>query len=55
VRNPLYIGTFLLAVGIGLLADRLGLAILVVGGAIRYLRLIGREELALEAKRGEPY
>jgi protein-S-isoprenylcysteine O-methyltransferase Ste14 len=55
VRNPLYIGTFLFTVGLGLLASRLGFAILVVGGAIRSLRLIGREESELAKQQGESY
>ena len=55
VRNPLYLGTFLLSVGLGLLASRLGFAILAVGGAIRILRLIGREEAELERERGESF
>jgi protein-S-isoprenylcysteine O-methyltransferase Ste14 len=55
VRNPLYLGTFLLSIGIGLLASRLGFAILAVGAAIRILRLIGREEAELEKERGESF
>jgi len=55
VRNPLYIGTFLLTVGLGLLASRLGFAILVIGGAIRILRLIGREESELAQQQGESF
>lgn len=55
VRNPLYIGTFLLTVGLGLLASRSGFVVLVIGGAIRILRLIGREEMQLEKEQGERY
>lgn len=55
VRNPLYIGTFLLTVGLGLLASRSGFFVLAVGGAIRIRRLIGREELQLEKEQGERY
>ncbi len=55
VRNPLYIGTFLLTVGLGLLASRSGFIVLVVGGAIRIRRLIGREEMQLEKEQGERY
>jgi protein-S-isoprenylcysteine O-methyltransferase Ste14 len=55
VRNPLYLGTFLLSIGLGLLASRLGFAILAVGAAIRILRLIGREEAELEKERGESF
>jgi hypothetical protein len=55
VRNPLYLGTFLLSIGLGLLASRLGFVILAVGAAIRILRLIGREEAELEQERGESF
>jgi len=55
VRNPLYLGTFLMSLGLGFLASRLGFAILAVGAAIRILRLIGREEAELEASRGESF
>jgi len=55
VRNPLYPGRFCLSIGIGLLASRLGFAILAVGAAIRILRLIGREEAELEKERGESF
>ena len=55
VRNPLYLGTFLMSLGLGFLASRLGFAILAVGAAIRILRLIGREESELEATRGESF
>jgi len=55
VRNPLYLGTFLLSIGLGLLASRLGFAILAVGAAIRILRLIGREEAELQKERGESF
>lgn len=55
VRNPLYLGTFLMSVGLGLLASRTGFAILTVGAAIRILRLIGREEAELEKEQGERF
>lgn len=55
LRNPLYLGNMLLAVGMGLLASRLGFLILVVGHAIFLLRLIGREESGLLATQGESY
>lgn len=55
VRNPLYLGTFLLTVGIGFLMSRLGFAILVIGGGIRILRLIGREEAEFASQHGERY
>lgn len=52
VRNPLYLGTFLMSVGLGLLASRSGFVVLAVGAAIRVLRLIGREEAELEKEQG---
>lgn len=55
VRNPLYIGTFLMTVGLGLLASRSGFIVLVVGAAIRIGRLIGREEFQLEQQQGERF
>jgi len=55
VRNPLYLGTFLLTIALGLLASRTGFAILVGGAAIRILRLIGREEAILAEQQGEPF
>jgi protein-S-isoprenylcysteine O-methyltransferase Ste14 len=55
VRNPLYLGTFLMSIGIGLLASRSGFILLAVGAAIRILRLIGREESELEKQQGERF
>jgi protein-S-isoprenylcysteine O-methyltransferase Ste14 len=55
VRNPLYLGNLLLAVGMGLIASRLGFVILVAGHLIFLLRLIGREESELLATQGERY
>lgn len=55
VRNPLYLGTFLMCVGLGLLASRSGFVVLAVGAAIRILRLIGREEAELEKEQGERF
>jgi len=55
VRNPLYLGTFLMSVGLGFLASRSGFLVLAVGAAIRILRLIGREEAELEKKQGERF
>jgi protein-S-isoprenylcysteine O-methyltransferase Ste14 len=55
VRNPLYLGTHLMTVGLGFLASRLGFAILVGAAAIRILRLIGREETELAEQQGEPF
>jgi protein-S-isoprenylcysteine O-methyltransferase Ste14 len=55
VRNPLYLGTFLMSVGLGFLASRAGFVILVAGAAIRILRLVGREESELAHQQGESY
>ena len=55
VRNPLYVGTFLLCIGLGLLASRSGFLVLAVGGAMRILRLIGREEFQLQQQQGERF
>jgi len=55
LRNPLYLGTFLMSVGLGFLASRSGFLVLVVGAAIRILRLIGREEAELEKQQGERF
>ena len=55
VRNPLYLGTFLLSVGIGMLASRSGFVFLVGGAAVRILRLIGREEDELEKQQGAAF
>jgi protein-S-isoprenylcysteine O-methyltransferase Ste14 len=55
VRNPLYLGTFLLSIGLGLLASRSGFVLLAVGAAIRILRLIGREESELEQQHDERF
>src|ERR1700709_1064439 len=55
LRNPLYLGNLLLAVGMGLLMSRLGFVLVVLGHAIFLLRLIGREESELLATQGERY
>lgn len=55
VRNPLYIGNILLAIGLGLMASRIGFVILVVGMTWFVLRLIQREEAELARDQGEPY
>ncbi|MHB8412959.1 MAG: methyltransferase family protein [Candidatus Acidiferrales bacterium] len=55
VRNPLYLGSFLLSIGLGFLASRVGFFILAGGGAVRFLRLIGREEENLERLQGERF
>lgn len=55
LRNPLYLGTILLAIGIGMLASRLGWVILVATNVIFNYRLIFREESELLRTQGKPY
>lgn len=55
VRNPLYIGNILLAVGTGFMTSRIGFLILVVGMIVFVLRLISREETELARDQGETY
>jgi len=55
VRNPLYLGTQVLMLGVALITSRLGAAVLVVVGLLYHLRLIGREEAALEAAQGDAF
>ena len=55
VRNPLYLGTFLMSTGLGFPASRSGFVVLAAGAAIRILRLIGREEVELEKQQGERF
>lgn len=55
VRNPLYLGNIMIAVAMGLMASRLGLAVLVIGNTVFVCRLILREEVNLGATRGESY
>jgi protein-S-isoprenylcysteine O-methyltransferase Ste14 len=55
VRNPLYLGGVLLAIGFGLLASRLGFAFIVAGISLLYYRLTLREEAALLETQGQSY
>jgi protein-S-isoprenylcysteine O-methyltransferase Ste14 len=55
VRNPLYLGTFLMSVGLAFLANRIGFVILVGLAALRIHRLIGREEFELGKTQGPQY
>ncbi|MGD0956507.1 MAG: methyltransferase [Candidatus Acidiferrales bacterium] len=55
LRNPLYLGTDLLALGIGFLASRTGFVVLAVGMTIFTYRLVFREEAGLLASQGENY
>lgn len=55
VRNPLYIGTVLLAIGLAPMATPIGCVVLVVGMLVFILRLIGREERFLLEEQGDAY
>jgi|CXWL01.1.fsa_nt_gi protein-S-isoprenylcysteine O-methyltransferase Ste14 len=55
VRNPLYLGVMLMALGMALFASRLGAAVLILGMPVVLLRLIGREEEHLLAAQGDGY
>jgi len=55
VRNPLYFGNLLWAVGFGFMASRIGFFILVVGMVVFCYRLIFREEAGIAASQGENY
>ena len=54
-RNPLYLGTDLLALSMAPMASRLGAAVIVLGIVVFNYRLILREEAGLEAEQGEGY
>jgi protein-S-isoprenylcysteine O-methyltransferase Ste14 len=55
LRNPLYLGTILLAVGMGLMASRAGFVLLAGGMVLFTYRLIRREEATLLSSQGETY
>jgi protein-S-isoprenylcysteine O-methyltransferase Ste14 len=55
MRNPLYLGGMMLAVGMGLLMSRAGFVFAVLGVIFFSLRLIGLEESNLLAERGESF
>jgi protein-S-isoprenylcysteine O-methyltransferase Ste14 len=55
VRNPLYLGNILMALGLGLMASRVGFLILSVALTVFVLRLILREESELQRDQGESY
>src|SRR5579871_6410758 len=52
VRNPLYFGNILLALGFGLMAGRAGFFLLVIGMIVYSYRLILREEAGIQASQG---
>jgi protein-S-isoprenylcysteine O-methyltransferase Ste14 len=55
VRNPLYLGNILLAVGFGVMASRAGFVVMVLGMVVFCYRLILREEAGIAAQQGESY
>lgn len=55
VRNPLYFGNILLAIGFGVMASRIGCAILILGMLVFVYRLILREEAGIAASQGDAY
>jgi protein-S-isoprenylcysteine O-methyltransferase Ste14 len=55
LRNPLYLGNILLAIGFAFVASRAGAVILIIGNVLFLLRLIGREEAGLLATQGDSY
>jgi protein-S-isoprenylcysteine O-methyltransferase Ste14 len=55
VRNPLYLGNILLAVGIGLIGPPISTSLIVIGNVAFIMRLIGVEEQYLAATYGQAY
>lgn len=55
VRNPLYLGSFLFAVGVTILMRPSGAAFAIVASFVQMLRLILREEPYMQAQQGEEY
>lgn len=55
VRNPLYLGTIFLAIGIGLLAPVLGFAFIVIGNIVVVLALAAHEEVLLASVYGDRF
>jgi protein-S-isoprenylcysteine O-methyltransferase Ste14 len=55
VRNPLYLGAILMAIGIATAASRSGFVVLVLAIVLFQYRLILREERALKITQGESY
>lgn len=55
LRNPLYLGTFMCAVGLGTMASRIGFCTMVAGVGLFCLRLVLREEAKLLQSQGESY
>ena len=55
VRNPLYFANILMAIGMGAMMSRSGLAVCVAAMIVFCYRLILREEAELSASQGESY
>jgi len=55
LRNPLYVGGMLLALGMGFFMSRVGFIFSVVGVVVFSLRLIGLEEANMRVERGESF
>jgi protein-S-isoprenylcysteine O-methyltransferase Ste14 len=55
VRNPLYLGNVLLALGMGFMANREGYFLMVFGNLLIVYRLILREEAELLESQGESF
>jgi protein-S-isoprenylcysteine O-methyltransferase Ste14 len=55
LRNPLYLGSFLFAVGVAILMPPSGAAFSLVASFVQMLRLILREEPYMEAQQGDAY
>ncbi|HVT59980.1 MAG TPA: methyltransferase [Thermoanaerobaculia bacterium] len=55
LRNPLYLGNIVMAIGFGLMASTTGCLLLVGGTLFFILRLIGREEAALRVAQADRY
>ena len=55
VRNPLYFGNVLMSLSLGLVAPLIGYVFLIIAMLVFSYRLIGREEVALDAEQGDRY
>jgi protein-S-isoprenylcysteine O-methyltransferase Ste14 len=55
VRNPLYLGSMMLALAVSVLASRIGAIVIIAGLVIFYSRLIRLEEANIEREQGERY
>ena len=55
VRNPLYLGTLLIAVAFALMASWPGFVVIIIGISALTLALVATEEAGLRASQGEPY